>query len=518
MRSDTFSVLSPDLSPDLLTIALKTKDIESPESFRNSKKTVQNTPSTMVSAIDCEFVLQNETDEPFQAPFYRMHLKIVLIETLKYFKNGLAMAINHCSNTIVIFVSFYYIGSLKNHRIESSFGQGIAYWNFAFASLNSAAFEVTGIQTSKYFGQKNYKMMSVSLVQGQIMQSYLLLFGIFQFGFSEQILTGLGIARSNAVLTSHMVRWLIPSTIMQGINFQLMAFCNSQGISLTFGLSNLTSTLVSSFCCYWLFYDMNCGILLFSQCKIIMESINMIFIMYTLAFRIQKGTLNFVRIKDIKKGFWEFMYYGMKISISLFVMYLGFEFNNYLTGMMEHQMQISAWVSWLNITGILYSIGQGFSNATRTNVGNYIGEGKFIQAKNYSNFSIFITSVFGLFISLLLLKNIPFVASLYSPLEEIQSWLRSILYIYIVGAACEIIIGNFNTLMRLTGKAHLDVIIMVLGYCTFGPIMSWYFGFYLKMGIEGLMLSFVLNVSGCIIAFFILIQKTNWDNLKIHSM
>ena len=95
-----------------------------------------------------------------------MEAKTLLKEIFKYFIQGLAMAFTHCSNNIIGYFCYLYIMYLKTHDTQVSFGLGMSYYNFAFGSLNYASFEVTGIQTSKYFGKKNYKMMSVSLVQG----------------------------------------------------------------------------------------------------------------------------------------------------------------------------------------------------------------------------------------------------------------------------------------------------------------------------------------------------------------
>ena len=514
MKSDAFDFMSTNMSPQPFNIQLNTKTYESPEIFKCSKPHNQNTPSTRIESINSEFVLLNDHDEPFQVPFYKMEAKTLLKEIFKYFIQGLAMAFTHCSNNIIGYFCYLYIMYLKTHNTQVSFGLGMSYYNFAFGSLNYASFEVTGIQTSKYFGKKNYKMMSVSLVQGQIMQTYLIVFAIFLFLFSQSILTGLGIPLDDAHRTSKLLKQLIPGIIIQGLNYQLMAFCNSQGIYQIFGISSLISTTVGCLCCHWFFYSFDEDMLVFPYCKLITETINLIFVMYAIVFQADRDTLHFVRFKDIKKGFWEFMHLGMKISLSLFTMFLGCEFNTYLTGTLHKINSMVAWVSWLNITGFLYSQGLGASNVTRTRVGNYIGEGKFIQAKNYSNFSILISSIFGLIISILLLAFNNTITHIYSDEYDERQQLSSILYIYVIGAYCSVVIGIFNTLMRLTEKAYQDVVVMVSGFFILSPFLSYSLGSYFEMGINGIMLSFVTNITFCIVIFFTQMQKTKWNDLR----
>jgi hypothetical protein len=62
-----------------------------------------------------------------------------------------------------------------------------------------------------------------------ILISIFLIFTSTMFALSGHILRGIGISTENAELAGHMLRWLIPGSILQAYNFQLQAFVLAQG-------------------------------------------------------------------------------------------------------------------------------------------------------------------------------------------------------------------------------------------------------------------------------------------------
>ena len=74
------------------------------------------------------------------------------------------------------------------------------------------------------------------------------------------------------------------------INFQLMSFCTAQKIERPFGISNAVSIIVCTCVCGWLVFDLKVGIYVFSIQKMIIELINLAFIIYAFVFKIEKGS------------------------------------------------------------------------------------------------------------------------------------------------------------------------------------------------------------------------------------
>ena len=91
----------------------------------------------------------------------------------------------------------------------------------------------------------------------------------------------------------------------------------------------------------------------------------------------------------------------------------------------------------------------------------YVGGGKSVQAKNSSYFYITWCAVLGFILLFVFPLNAENIADVYSPLERIKAWIRPILYVYAIGAMCEMVNGTQNTLLRVAGKTSTVVCIVV---------------------------------------------------------
>ena len=107
---------------------------------------------------------------------------------------------------------------------------------------------------------------------------------LITFIYSKEILLSINIAEENAVLVGNMLIFLIPGTIMNAINFQLMGFCTAQKIDKPFGISNIVSIIICFCIIRWLIEEVQVGIHIFSICKVIIELMNLIAILYSIFF------------------------------------------------------------------------------------------------------------------------------------------------------------------------------------------------------------------------------------------
>jgi Na+-driven multidrug efflux pump len=108
--------------------------------------------------------------DPFDNVFWDMTMRQFFRQAWLWLKTGVSLALNNSANQLIILVNYLVIGGLGDPLLQASFGLGISYWNYLSMILNIAAFEVTGIQCSKFFGRRDYEMMSVSLFQGLLFQ------------------------------------------------------------------------------------------------------------------------------------------------------------------------------------------------------------------------------------------------------------------------------------------------------------------------------------------------------------
>lgn len=294
-----------------------------------------------------------------------------------------------------------------------------------------------------------------------------------------------------------------------------MGFGVAQKIDKDYGISNLVSIITCGCLCNWIVNDLKLGIYLFPICKMIIEVINLLTNLWVFLFRIEKESLQCIAPKNIfTSDLKAFLWVGLKIMSALYAEFLGFEANTYLAAITQDQDQISAFVSWVNITGMIYAFGLGFGNVARTSVSNYVGGGKHVQAKHSSHFFIAMSAFLGVVLMIVLPLNAGSIASVYSPLEPIKAWIRPVLYIYAVGALFEMINGTQNTILRVGGKTSQVVGIVISTFLGLLVAVSLVCAFALDMGDCGLVLGFDAAVIVANAIFFFMIKRLDWSKVE----
>lgn len=303
---------------------------------------------------------------------------------------------------------------------------------------------------------------------------------------------------------------MIPAIILQSINFQLQAFVQAQNIMKPIGIANIITLIICISISNWLTFDLKVGVLLFPICKIIMEVMNFLAILVCLYYT-APGSVKLVGMKDINKGLGKFLTQGFKFILGLYAQFLGFEFNTYLAGLTHDQAQISAFVSWVNFSGILFTFGLGFGNITRTRVSNYMGSNEPVRCLNAARFYTFAAFCVGVICLLMIVTHRYFIANIYSPLMIIQDILADTMIYYSFGSVFELVLGSQNTLMRLAGRALTIVYVNLALFFVLLGFLSIVFGFILGMHVPGMVLAFVIVTFSINCTFFYILNfQTDW--------
>ena len=475
----------------------------------------QKFPQTKATGLDTK----SEDNSPFSVPFWKMPLKQTLSESQSFFQFGLNMVLSNASNHIIMFNCLYHIGQLNDAVLHASFGIGMSFFSCMFCAMSMACLDATAIQCAKWYGSKNFYMMSVSQGQGFVLSGLLTIFSFCTFFYAKDILIFVSIAEDNAILVQKMAIALIPGTILQTINLQFMGFITAQKIDKPFGISNFASAIICFCVTGYLVNDLKVGVYLFPICKLIMEITNSLAVLYSLIFKIEKGSLICIKMKDICDNHCkEFMIFGIKNILATYAEYMNIEFNILLVGITHDQNQISAFVSWCNFTDIIYRIGCGFGIVTRTRVSNYVGEKNPTKAKNSQLFYFFLVGIISLIIYVLIVVFKSSIADIYTGLPEVHEWLNRILAIYTIGAISEVITNTLNTTMRIANRTNQTIYVTFFCFVVQQPIQSYIFCFVLNMGAVGLVLSFVISTIGSNVIFvYIIYWKIDWTQVEIVS-
>ena len=144
-----------------------------------------------------------------------------------------------------------------------------------------------------------------------------------------------------------------------------------------------------------------------------------------------------------------------------------------------------------------------------------LGDGKITEARNSAFFYIVFTIGLGLILMVTMMLSTEIIANFYSPLEEIKLWMRGILYVFSIGIVGSMLIANQNTLMRVVGKTHLVIGVMMVNFIGIGGLMSVAFGFWMGMGVVGFVLSLGLASWITNFVFYRIVMKLDWESVKI---
>ena len=189
-----------------------------------------------------------------------------------------------------------------------------------------------------------------------------------------------------------------------------------------------------------------------------------------------------------------------------------------MAALTQDQDQISAFVSWTNFTGMIFYIGLGLANVSRINISNYVGERKYTQAKHLQNFYIFLVSIIGTIVFVLVLTFRHSISTIYSGLPGVTNWLDRIFLIYSIGAFLEICMGTLCTMLRVANRTGHVIIIVVSTFVSQLTIQSFIFFLLFDMGVVGLALSFVLSSLTCnSIYAYIIFKYIDWSEVKLHA-
>ena len=85
------------------------------------------------------------------------------------------------------------------------------------------------------------------------------------------------------------------------------------------------------------------------------------------------------------------------------------------------QAQISAYVSFVNVSCVFYVSGLGIGNTFRTHVSNLIGAGRFELAKNVTWFYQFAIFVLAAILGIILVLSKHLLAGIYTPIVEVNT-------------------------------------------------------------------------------------------------
>ena len=448
--------------------------------------------------------ITEEDQQPFKDTLSKMDFCSFLCETWYYLAVGIPLSINTLTFFLVISFSYFYIGGSDDPVVELNFGIGVCYYNIVIYSIIYGCYESTGANLAKLHGATAYRRMNAVFIQGFLLLAICLVFSICALFFSEQILQLFGIKAENVRQAAYMLKFLIPTLVIHGINRQLMAFCMAQHIIKPFGYSNIVGCLIC-ICVIMLCNDnLKIGILVFPVCTYIIEGVNLMVTIYIWLFWVKEETFVSFAFKEFIEGLGKFIWEGLNYITCYLIEVVVIGICVIMACMSNEEIQVSAQICFFNVVVILYGFGLAFGAIIRTKVGNLLGQFKYDQAVNATQFYLQLNIVIGFVISgvIVLFRNR--ISKIYSAnlfVNESMSYYIMIGMFYMIQQFAK---ASNTILMRVTNnvQALLWINVTNLAVLTFWLFCkNCLFDLELRMGIEGIVVQAITTDFFCNILY-----------------
>ena len=245
----------------------------------------------------------------------------------------------------------------------------------------------------------------------------------------------------------------------------------------------------------------------------VIECINSAVIVWVMLFRIEPETLQRVPFSRVLHGLRNFFAFGMNCVIAIYAEFIGIMIHVVLAGRTHNQYAIAAWLCWGNFNSFTYSIGIGFGNVVRTSCGNLLGQGKIWSAKNNAIYSIFMSFLLGLSITLVVAIFIDTIVDIYAPGPGVAAELKPLFQIFCLAITPDLMNGTLTTTMRLSGKV---VVVMHIFFWIFS--CSWsilsFTGLSFGLSVQWMVWMYVLCDVFANGSMIYIIWKSQWEGLS----
>jgi Na+-driven multidrug efflux pump len=183
-----------------------------------------------------------------------------------------------------------------------------------------------------------------------------------------------------------------------------------------------------------------------------------------------------------------------------------------LAGRTHNQYAIAAWLCWGNFNNFTYTIGIGFGNVVRTTCGNLLGQGKIWSAKNNAIYSIFMSFLLGLSITLFSWIFIDTIVDIYAPAPAVAAELKPLIQIFCLAITPDIMNGTLTTTMRLSGKVVLVMHIFFWVFSCSWAVLS-FTGLTFGLSVRWMVSMYVLCDLLANGSMIYIIWKSQWEGL-----
>ena len=314
-------------------------------------------------------------------------------------------------------------------------------------------------------------------------------------------------------VTSQILRALIPGMILQGINDQFKSYMTTLDLARPFGVINLGAIALNVVLGYVFITVLEMPIWGFPICKFINEVIVSVLIMILWCYKVEPKCKTKILWGEYRKEIFGYLWTSLKVIAGFYCTFLGFELNTYFAGLTHDNVQIAAYVGWVNLAGIVFCTGIGFGIIGRTRVGTLVGAKKFADAKNLMWFNLSVTLAFGVFICILFNSIRYYITLIYTGIPEVSETMGYLIMIYAFNCILEFSNGSLGCYMRLTGHIKCVSFLMFFYIVVIQGSLSYVLCFVCDFGVSGLLYSFATTSVLLNVTNLVTLWRCDWSSV-----
>ena len=415
----------------------------------------------------------------FSNPLSQIPLKVMFSTMVSLVKESLFVAFSTLGSHAITSAGFILLNMTGNSEGQAHLGIVFSYNLIFFYGFFLSLVDKLGIDLSLNYGAGDHEATKRSLNQG-IYTAVLAFLGLTvpSFAFGKYVLMFAGIEEDEAISCGEILIWLLLPDMLECTSDLIRTFCMAQGQEAIFGPTFLIAVIVSVVCAYILIVQWGLGVIGWVMSKVIFEGICLCISLWVMQTRTPKSTRGILPFSKVKKGFKYFFYESLKFAVGSYSEFIGYEVASLFVYRTNNQIQIAGYSQAINISSLVYSIGESVAVICRTRMNLLIGKGLNRTSKNFFMFFIFGIFLFGgcLGGGFFILR--PFVVSLFTSSDQNLSKLfDSLMKIYSFAMPFELTlptafmgiktIGSINYLLFL--NAFL-LIVVNIGSCYYWSV------------------------------------------------
>ena len=248
--------------------------------------------------------------------------------------------------------------------------------------LSFGPIESVGIYASYAFGEHNYNTVKSLLFKGFIAIGInLLLLYLTVISNIESILLFLDVDVEVSRMIGEFMKYSFINESVHIIRSYLIVYNLSQYRTTWFGMMSVVSMVVSIPLTYYLCRIDSVGVYGWVIGKFVFEMMMLVMVLVYSYTENKVGSIDMYHIKDALKGFGSFYIESMYYSAIILGESMGTEISMYMCTQLHRVEYTSAYSKFINISSMVYQIGNGLTLNTRSILNHSLGSREVSKAK-----------------------------------------------------------------------------------------------------------------------------------------